>query len=70
MDPAGQLGSDFFKESLASVSTQGPFMQNVAHRQACTELAASALNCLPALFLPSEPAFIKEFLESYFNQQD
>ena len=35
----------------------------------CWTVCLSA-ELLPALFLPPEPALIKEFLESYFNQSD
>ena len=51
-----------FKNSLAAISTQGLFMQSTLQREACTELPACTTR------LPSEPALIKEFLESYFNQ--
>ena len=38
-------------------------MQTALHGEDCTELSASALNCLPCtVFLPSKLALIKEFL--------
>ena len=37
-------------------------MQAALHGEACTELPACAV------FPPSEPALVEEFLESYFNQ--
>lgn len=48
--------------SLAAVSTQGPVMQTELKGEACTELPAHTV------VLPSEPALLKELLESYFIQ--
>lgn len=51
-------------QSLEAISTQEPLTQTVLQGEAWTELAASVLNCLFTLFLPSEPVLIKEFLET------
>ena len=76
---SGYLGTIFKKQkkkkktwTLAAISAQGPLVQTVLHREdhALALPASALLDCLPALFLPSKQVLIKEFLESYYNQQN
>lgn len=65
--PGDCLGSNL-KQSLAALLKQGPIIQTALQGEACTKSPAFHTE-LPAwtLFLPSEPALVKEFLDWYFN---
>ena len=51
------------KQTLVTISALGPLMQTALQGEASTELPACTV------FLPSEPAHTKEFLESNFKPQ-